>query len=132
MDNVTKGIINQLRKNQYLTEDTKSGEKKIFQNDSKLVKGFITDVYDQIGNVHIDFDGLKYDSYSKEVNWGGNISGVRFMVIYSKNDSGVYYTCQNKKLTIDDTKALHKLNLYFDTTWFTAIREAILKNELDA
>jgi len=111
----------------------KLNENKVeFSTDDELISGFITDISKQIGSVNAAFDSLSYDETNQRVQWSGKIAGeVSWAVIYSNNeDNGVYYTVDNAKLSSNVTRALHKLNLYFETVWFSAIRDAILRKEL--
>lgn len=109
----------------YLTEETKSLDKS-----DEIVKGFIQDIYEQIGNVSVDFANLLFNKDLKQVKWSGTLSGISWSVMYSDQENGFYISTDNEKVTTDQTKALHKLNLYFNSMWFKAIRDAIMRNEL--
>lgn len=107
-----------------------NGQIKIFQTNDEIVKGYITDIHSQVGSVHISFGDLKYTPSQKKVHWTGTVAGVEWTVLYSEKTSGFYFTADNEEMSVDESLSFHKLNLYFHTVWFSAIRDAILKNEL--
>lgn len=110
--------------------NTGDGQVKIFQTDDDLVKQYISDIHEQVGSTHISFGDLKYSPQQKKVHWDGTIAGIVWTAVYTEKHSGFYFTADNKELSKEESLAFHKLNLYFQTVWFTAIRDAILKNEL--
>lgn len=144
MDDITRKMNQMLSEAYYkrspiITEqeqesDGEDSREVVFQSSSDLVKGYIQDIYEQVGTVHISFNDLKYNKVQKKAQWSGTIAGVQWAVVYSGSDEkagGFYFTANNEKLSKEETLAIHKLNTYFHTVWFSAIRNAILKNELD-
>lgn len=146
MDNIIREMGNQLTEAYYRTnilvenveepqsQESTESQEVIFQSNDELVKGYITDIYEQVGNVHINFNDLKYNKNLQKAQWSGSIAGVQWTSIYSGENEkagGFYFTADNEKLSKEETLAIHKLNIYFHTVWFSAIRDAILKNELD-
>jgi hypothetical protein len=146
MDEVTKQMSQMLsdayyRKTPIIIEQeevssTEESQEVTLQNSDEIVKGFIQDIYkpEVVGNVHINFNDLKYNKAQKKAQWSGSIAGVQWIAVYSGDNEkagGFYFTADNEKLSKEETLAIHKLNTYFHTVWFSAIRDAILKNELD-
>ena len=145
MDNTTKKMLNQLVENYYSpkgvvreqdeqvkTEEQESNQ-KVFQTTDEIVKGYIKDIHDHVGNVHLSFDDLKFNQGESRVHWSGSVAGIQWVAIYNNNNpdaTGVMFTTDNKKLSSTESLGLHKLNTYFHEVWFSAIRDAILNNEL--
>lgn len=109
-----------------------SQDKTTFTKDDSIVQNFITDINNAVTDVHITFQELDYYQTDSKIQWTGTITdnNVDWTAIYSPNDTGVYFEMGNSKLRQEDTLAIHKLNVYLNTTWFSAIKNALQKNEL--
>ena len=144
MDDITKKMVNQLSESFYSTKmlveqdeeattntnDSNAGLKVYPTSDDRVI-GYVQDINKQVNSVHISFDSLKYNPQQKKAHWSGTIAGVEWTAVYTDKLAGFYFTANNEEMTKEQSLAFHKLNVYFQTVWFSAIRDAILKNELD-
>lgn len=140
--NETKDFYNIMRKsmlreqdNEQVADDasqTSSQSKVTFTKDDSILQNFITDINNVVTDVHITFQELDFFQSDSKVQWTGTITdnNVDWTAIYSPSDTGVYFDMSNSNLTINDTLAIHKLNTYLQKTWFSAIKNALQKNEL--
>jgi hypothetical protein len=140
--NETRDFYNIMRKsmlreqdNEQVADDasqTSSQSKVTFTKDDSILQNFITDINNVVTDVHITFQELDFFQSDSKVQWTGTITdnNVDWTAIYSPSDTGVYFDMSNSNLTINDTLAIHKLNTYLQKTWFSAIKNALQKNEL--
>ena len=143
MDNITKAMCSQMHDRFYglLKEEITSDNsptndedgKKTYskENEKSPVKNYVKDIYTQIQNIPASFGQLDYYPNLDKVQWSGTItdSAIKWSVIYSQEENGFFIEASNAKLRKEESLALHKLCTYFETVWYSAIRDAILNKD---
>jgi ADP-glucose pyrophosphorylase len=82
----------------------------------------------------LTFNDLTFDKNLKWVVWSGNfVKKIDWKVVFQKNgDSGAFFTINNEKLEIDETKTLNLINVYLSETFLKKISEAIDDKTLES
>ena len=157
MDDITKKMCRQLSEGYYTSnkrilfeedENTPSEDKetpeedsdvKKFTPDNEFLKTFIKEMKDYISSggantFSLTFNDLTFDKNLKWVVWSGNfVKKIDWKVVFQKNgDSGAFFTINNEKLEIDETKTLNLINVYLSETFLKKISEAIDDKTLES
>jgi hypothetical protein len=141
MDNTTKNMCNQLFSGYYgvikeeIDNTQENGNKVIISPsvDNTALTGFIDEIHKLIQATPVHFNALNYYPNLQKVTWSGTIgNGVEWATELGGDGKGFYLNADNIQTTLEETRALLKLHAYFDSSWVTAIREAIKNKDLSA
>lgn len=100
--------------------------KETYTEKDEVWQTFKKGVREQIQTVSASFHELDYYPMTQKVQWSGTIAnGIAWSTYFGNDGKGFFITAENVAMTPEDTKALLKLSLYFDTKWAEAIQQAI-------
>lgn len=109
-----------------ITQQDGNSDRDSYSETDEVFKTFKKGVREQIQTTSASFNVLYYHKRTQKVQWSGTIAnGVEWSTYYGNDGKGFFITAENVQLSSDDTKAILKLCLYFETKWAEAIQAAI-------
>ena len=142
MDDTIRKMVSQLRSNLYYNrineeieptkpQNTSDDSRRTFSSDDSVLVDFIDDIQSLIETTPITFNELNYFPNIKKVKWSGTVgSGLEWAAELGGDGKGFFITADNVKYNLEETRALLKLHAYFDSSWVSAIRDAIKNKDL--
>ena len=112
-----------------------------FTPSDEITKAFIKGLTEYLnsgsgGTKQSSFNDLIFDKTMNRVTWSGKIENkIQWEVIYmndsSNQEKGVYFKVDFEDLSIEQTVALNRINVYLRNTWFKDIETAIQNKTLE-
>ena len=135
MDKITREMCNQIRDAFYQEKIIVENDARVTSSDNKQTYGKQDEVWKTMtkaikeqpifSNMPMEFFELDWFPTTQKAQWSGTINGINWTTYYGNEGKGFYVTSDNAEMTPEISKALLKLNLYFDTKWAEAVQQAI-------